>query len=501
MAELNQIFTRLQLKYDTLANWQAVKDTFVPLAGELCLAKVEVTDPANKLLQPVMAKVGDGTSTWGQLDWMSAKAADVYGWAKKATLDAADLPAIPVEKLPVDAIDTDLDTRYSITLDSDETNGDRIKIVTQLYSKGAASGDATTSYIDVVTPTEFATALASYYTKNDVDGMVSGKLHTEQDIRDFAADEINTLIGGVSDADTIKHIEDLINYVNNNGAQIAKLITDVGTANTNASNAVETANNANTTAGQALEKANEALEGAEGAAASAAAAKASEEAAKASEKAAKASENAAAGSATTAGEKASAAAASAVTAGEHAAAAAGSAQTANEHAGAAAGSAQTAAVKASEAAGSAADALVSEQNATQAKADAEAAKIAAVNAQAGAETAQEKAEDAQKAAEAAQKAAEGFKGEAEAAQAGAVAAKEAAEASNTSATAIANAAKATAEAAKTASDAVTEAVAGLHAIATSGSIYDVKEGANVSTGTDAGVKYLVFNCGTASTVI
>lgn len=40
----------------------------------------------------------------------------------------------------------------------------------------------------------------------------------------------------------------------------------------------------------------------------------------------------------------------------------------------------------------------------------------------------------------------------------------------------------------------------LHKVATSGSIYDVAEGSHVSTGAD-GVKYVLFNCGTASTVV
>lgn len=46
-----------------------------------------------------------------------------------------------------------------------------------------------------------------------------------------------------------------------------------------------------------------------------------------------------------------------------------------------------------------------------------------------------------------------------------------------------------------------EAIGDLHAIATSGSIYDVAEGHNVSTGTDAGAKYIIFNCGSSTTVI
>ena len=81
----NVINTRIQLKYDTLSNWNA--STFKPLKGEVCIAKVDVTQPENSLLQPIMFKVGDGDHTFAELGWTSAKAADVYAWAKEATLN------------------------------------------------------------------------------------------------------------------------------------------------------------------------------------------------------------------------------------------------------------------------------------------------------------------------------------------------------------------------------------------------------------------------------
>lgn len=56
-------------------------------------------------------------------------------------------------------------------------------------------------------------------------------------------------------------------------------------------------------------------------------------------------------------------------------------------------------------------------------------------------------------------------------------------------------------AAQTAANTANENIGKLHEIATTGSIYDVAEGANTSTGTDTGVEYLIFNCGSASTII
>lgn len=53
--------TRIQLRNDTEANWLLVANTLVPLAGEVCITN----DGDNKGLY----KVGDGTSTWGQLEY------------------------------------------------------------------------------------------------------------------------------------------------------------------------------------------------------------------------------------------------------------------------------------------------------------------------------------------------------------------------------------------------------------------------------------------------
>lgn len=95
--------TRIQLRYDTLANW--VKNDPVLKAGEIAIATIPTPNPASKQLPPVMFKVGtyDGINDatkkkFSELDWASGLAADVYDWAKKATPDYNDLankPTIP----------------------------------------------------------------------------------------------------------------------------------------------------------------------------------------------------------------------------------------------------------------------------------------------------------------------------------------------------------------------------------------------------------------------
>lgn len=80
MAELK---TRISLKYDTLEHWQ--NSTLGLNKGELAIVEIPTADPDNKQLPPVMFKVGvDGIKTFKDLNWASALAADVYGWAKQS---------------------------------------------------------------------------------------------------------------------------------------------------------------------------------------------------------------------------------------------------------------------------------------------------------------------------------------------------------------------------------------------------------------------------------
>lgn len=95
MATEKILNTRVQLKYDSYAAWDAVKATFKPLKGEIC-----IVNPGTKLndasTTPCLMKVGDGTNFFKDLQWVSAIAADVYAWAKKPTPDWTDFPALPI---------------------------------------------------------------------------------------------------------------------------------------------------------------------------------------------------------------------------------------------------------------------------------------------------------------------------------------------------------------------------------------------------------------------
>lgn len=101
--------TRIILKNDTLENWNA-EGSIVLKQGEIGLARVDIDIAKDgtgaKLTKPVyLMKVGDGQQAFSALEWLAAPASDVYAWAKKQSLDAADLPDIPASKIPTLSID------------------------------------------------------------------------------------------------------------------------------------------------------------------------------------------------------------------------------------------------------------------------------------------------------------------------------------------------------------------------------------------------------------
>ena len=103
------INTRIKNRFDTLTNWQ--KDGVTILPGEIAVVKVPTgqtyTNPITGVSEPVselLIKVGDYqyntdgtvktdsdgnklTKAFADLPWLSAKASDVYNWAKTSTIE------------------------------------------------------------------------------------------------------------------------------------------------------------------------------------------------------------------------------------------------------------------------------------------------------------------------------------------------------------------------------------------------------------------------------
>lgn len=121
MTEKNMLNVRLGLKYDSYTNWMT--NNPVLLAGEVAFTTVpqDDTNGVSTELPAVVAKVGDGVSTYSQLPFLMAKAADVSDWAKaeekptyKAT-EIADLSTFISDLVTGEmGVSIDTDTQYTI---------------------------------------------------------------------------------------------------------------------------------------------------------------------------------------------------------------------------------------------------------------------------------------------------------------------------------------------------------------------------------------------------
>ena len=114
MAEKN-LNVRITLKYDSYANWTT--NNPVLKAGEVAVATIASgnTQEVNSVAAPqVLLKVGDGTSTYNALPFVSAKSADVYSWAKaetKPTYSASEITGL-ADYISGEIQDTD--TQYKL---------------------------------------------------------------------------------------------------------------------------------------------------------------------------------------------------------------------------------------------------------------------------------------------------------------------------------------------------------------------------------------------------
>lgn len=116
----NELMTRISLKYDSYSNW--LTNDPVLLAGEVAIATIPAdtnvpTKDGRKMqdLPNVVMKVGDGSSKYSELKFVSALAADVYDWAKAASKPSYAASEINGLKEFVEGIsDIDTNTQYTI---------------------------------------------------------------------------------------------------------------------------------------------------------------------------------------------------------------------------------------------------------------------------------------------------------------------------------------------------------------------------------------------------
>ena len=149
MTNEKMLNTRILLKYDTLENWN--KSTGILRAGEVAIATVPEGGSAQEVgsvkTPQVLVKVGDGKHTFAKLPYITAKAGDVYAWAK-------------AEKLGKDAFSKEVNELFT-NIENDITAlegkvgnsnvGDQINAAITAALKKLANGDAAKAH-------EFVTA-------------------------------------------------------------------------------------------------------------------------------------------------------------------------------------------------------------------------------------------------------------------------------------------------------------------------------------------------------
>lgn len=203
MATLN---TRIQLKCDTYENWQA--NDIVLKNGEIGFCVIPADTGAVQTEPTVIAKIGDGVKKYSELDWMSAKAADVYAWAKAATKPTYQASEIEGLDEFISGEVNDTNTQYQIVQngnlgfklqkkdigDPNFTDVNDITLVAPTLGSGSANGTVAYNGTDVA-----VTGLkdAAYSTVADIIAQVTGPAEPEEP----ATGADNTIAGAKAYAD------------------------------------------------------------------------------------------------------------------------------------------------------------------------------------------------------------------------------------------------------------------------------------------------------------
>lgn len=117
MAETKTLKTRIKLLYKSYAEWESIKNTFVPLMGEVCFCEIPATTGAVANEPCLLFKVGNGVDTFADLAYGHALSADNFEWSKRQHLEWSDM----TEEFKQGIIDliggTASDTLYQIVAD------------------------------------------------------------------------------------------------------------------------------------------------------------------------------------------------------------------------------------------------------------------------------------------------------------------------------------------------------------------------------------------------
>ncbi len=259
MAE-KKLNVRLNLKYDSFENWQ--KSTLVLNAGEAAVAYIESgnTQEVNSVATPqVLIKIGNGKDVFKDLPFVTAKAGDVYGWAKAAVkpeYQASEIKGLEdfiageiqdtntKYKLEQDANNAHVIRLYSQDLGATEwtevasiTTADTVYDDTQVKADIKANSDAIDALELLVGSDSVATQIGNAIAALKLSETYAAKshTHTKAEITDFAHNHEMGEINGLADALAGKEaagegarVEGLLNsYIGTNDARVKAVEDDL----------------------------------------------------------------------------------------------------------------------------------------------------------------------------------------------------------------------------------------------------------------------------------
>lgn len=248
MATEKTLNTRIQLKYDSYANWTSTTigndkgANFVLKTGEIGICYLPTGNSEKQVTgsQPpqILFKVGNGSAKFSELPWASAKAADVYEWAKQASLPVTKegngnvVAGITWDestkgiKFTTASVATSegmeqLANRVTAIENGYATDGELAAAVEAINASLATKADKTA--LDAVSAVANAAATQASLTEEINRAKAAEKAN---------ADAIERLTNGISQEE-IDSVNDLINYVNEHGPEVEQMQTNIA-ANTKA---------------------------------------------------------------------------------------------------------------------------------------------------------------------------------------------------------------------------------------------------------------------------
>ena len=201
---------RISLKYDSYANW--IANDPVLLVGEVAIATVPTKKDGIEQVPAVVMKVGDGTSKYSELQFVSGLAADIYDWAKAATKPTYSADEITGLDAYISGQIQDTNTQYQIVVD--ETNPRKFQL--QSHEKGVSAwtnvGDPITIPASVLETGEANGTVKFNGTEVAVAGLKSAA-YTESSAYDAAgaAAEVLGATSDTSDKNTVYGVKALAN--------------------------------------------------------------------------------------------------------------------------------------------------------------------------------------------------------------------------------------------------------------------------------------------------